>query len=131
MVKALSILNENYGNVYVQIGEPFSIKDYFGNRIDRSLHNFGPIQLQDLTKAESRQIVDLAHSIVDKQRELTVVTCFNLIAAVFNDHIVSASNPLSWKELVLDVTWLLSVMETLGAVVGLQGNLFYKWPQGM
>lgn len=123
-MKALSILNENYGNIYVRFGESFSVKDYFGREIDRSLHSFGPVQLQDLTLSETKQIIRLAHAIVDKQRELTVITCFNLVAAVLNNNIVNGKEPFTLENLVGEVSWLSSVLKKIGVVVAVNGSFF-------
>lgn len=121
--KALSILNENYGSVYVRFGKPFSVKDYFGSKVDRSLHSFGPVQLQDLTSSETKRIVRLAHAIVDEQRKLTVLTCFNLIAAVLNDNIVNGKKPLTLDKLISEVAWLRSVLNSLNVLVLVEGAL--------
>lgn len=123
-MKALRILNENHGNVYVNFGTPFSVKDYIGSKIDRSIHNFGPVHLQDLTPQESKQIVDLAHTIVDKQKDLTVLTCFNLVAAVVNNNLINGSKRLQLDWLVLEVSWFLSILEKLDVVVDIGGRFF-------
>jgi len=82
-IKAMSILKEDYGKVFINFGEPMSVSQALAGRVDRSIHSFGPIVLQDLTAAESRQVVSLAHEIVNRQRQLTVSLDFDGIFQLF------------------------------------------------
>ncbi|EEB19015.1 Dihydroxyacetone phosphate acyltransferase, putative [Pediculus humanus corporis] len=111
--KALSILNENYGNIYVNFGEPISLKEYFSTKIDRSKHCMGPVYLQQLSKEENDLIINLAYSIINEQRDLTVVNCFNLIASILNYYYKTSSNPLTVNELTTEVQWLFSQLKIL------------------
>lgn len=49
-----------------------SVAEALRGRVDRSVHAFGPLVLQDLTPCEGRQVVGLAHEIINRQRQLTV-----------------------------------------------------------
>lgn len=71
-IKALKILKEDYGKVFIQFGEPLSVSEALRGRIDRSVHSYGPVILQDLTPTESQHVVGLAHDIINRQRNLTV-----------------------------------------------------------
>lgn len=118
-LKALSILNDSYGYIYANFGEPLSVKEYFGRGIDRSIHNFGPVKLQDLTPNELQHIIHLAHNIIRKQQDLTILTCFNLVSIIINNHVMSCSTPLTLDNLVHDVEWLLPIMRGLNAEVAI------------
>ncbi|KAK6638891.1 hypothetical protein RUM43_007161 [Polyplax serrata] len=109
-LKALSILNENCGSVYAKFGEPISIKEYFGDTIDRSIHVLGPVHLQELSTTENKQIINLAHEIIRRQKKLTTLNYFNMIALILNNNIISCKEALSINDLLLEVNWISSIL---------------------
>lgn len=120
-------MKENYGNAYVNFGNAISIKDYFGDKINRSVHNTGPIHLQELTAAETKQIVKLAHTIIRKQRELTVINVFNLIALILNNNIKTSGDPVEINKLTEEVKWLFETVKVLvpkQTVLAINGKLY-------
>nr|XP_018901093.1 PREDICTED: dihydroxyacetone phosphate acyltransferase isoform X2 [Bemisia tabaci] len=96
LLKALHMLDEKYGNVYINFCKPFSAKVYLKNI---------PSQLSPIT--------DLAFTVVDRQQRSCVVSCFNLISMVLTNHLLVNDEPLYLKQLVSDVSWLRSVMQEL------------------
>ncbi|KAL0269875.1 UNVERIFIED_CONTAM: hypothetical protein PYX00_007463 [Menopon gallinae] len=126
LFKALTILNESYGNIYINFGEPLSVRNYFGSNIDRSIHNFGPVHMQELTSDESKQISQLAHNIVRKQQDLTVINCFNLVSTVINNHVMGCSMPLTLDGLIFEVEWLLPIIKGLNAIVAVEKNVVHS-----
>lgn len=109
----MSVLNKNYGKVYIKCGHPISVKEFFSDRIDRSIYNYGPVHLQELSPSTMKEISALAHKIVTEQRNLTVINSFNLIALVLNNTIMESSEPLSIADLADEFKWLLNVFEVL------------------
>ena len=97
----------------MNFGEPISLKEYFSTKIDRSKHCMGPVYLQQLSAEENDLIINLAYSIINEQRDLTVVNCFNLIASILNYYYKTSSNPLTVNELTTEVKWLFSQLKIL------------------
>ncbi|XP_050509840.1 dihydroxyacetone phosphate acyltransferase [Diabrotica virgifera virgifera] len=115
LFKSMKILKENFGNIYLHMDEPISVKEYFGDKINRSIHSIGPLHKQEVTVEEKRQLPPLAHEILKRQQNATVLTVFNLMAIIINNNLTYQTNRLTVKELVGEVTWIRSVVDKLGA----------------
>ncbi|XP_055545496.1 dihydroxyacetone phosphate acyltransferase [Wyeomyia smithii] len=119
LLKAMSILKENYGSIYFEFGEPISVKEYFGKDLNRAQHAMDPIHAQTLTKAELGMIQNLAFDVVHLQQEKIVLTAFHLISIYYNyQKYLGKSTTL--QELVEGLSNILDVFEDLGAVTTIQ-----------
>lgn len=61
--KALQILGQNFGNMYINFGEPISVRKYLGDNLDRLKHSQLPAHVQHLNKDELSVINQLAHHV--------------------------------------------------------------------
>lgn len=118
--KSLRILKENFGDIYIHVGEPISARRYFHD-LDRSAHNTIPSHLRELTPHEKALIPPLAHEIVLAQQKNSVVTPFNLAAIALNRNLANEHRPLTLTELEGEVRWLRGAVERSGAFVAAGG----------
>uniref|UniRef100_A0A182SC00 Phospholipid/glycerol acyltransferase domain-containing protein n=1 Tax=Anopheles maculatus TaxID=74869 RepID=A0A182SC00_9DIPT len=84
LLKALSIVRENFGTIYLEFGDPLSAKDYFGEGLNRTRHTIAPTFAQTLAKEERDAIQNLANDVVHLQQHRMVLTTFHLIALYYN-----------------------------------------------
>lgn len=109
-------LNDHYGNIYINLGEPFSLREYLGEKLATSEETLKPLDLQQLTTEQFKQVQDVANYAVSMQQESTAVTISNLISIVMMGSLVR--NELMTLELVLDkIEWLIQILRSLGASV--------------
>ncbi|XP_044263881.1 dihydroxyacetone phosphate acyltransferase [Tribolium madens] len=115
--KSLSIVKEKFGSIYFDFAEPISAKKFFGPNLDRTLHNLQPIHMQEITDYEKKLIPSLAHEIVYKQQKHCVITTFNLLAIVLHNNLTSGRSLLSVDEIIDEILWLRTIIQSLGAYV--------------
>ncbi|CAG2056109.1 unnamed protein product [Timema podura] len=114
LMKARNILREQYGKIHVTFGQPLDVREYCKERLERASHSMVPAHMDRLNPRETALCSELAHVIVARQRELTVLSPFNLVAITLG---LGSSLPL--PELLTEVLWLRSLLVSLGAVVDL------------
>lgn len=67
LIKALNVLDEKYGKIHVDFGEPISVRDFLNSQMfERSKHSLGPIHVQTLSDQEMAMIRVLSHHIVTR-----------------------------------------------------------------
>lgn len=83
LFKAIEIMDDCHGRMFVNFGKTMSLYDYFER--DRSIYSSPnePFSLA-LNKDRLQLINKLSYEIVDKQQKLIVLTTFNLISIYFN-----------------------------------------------
>ncbi|XP_017773571.1 PREDICTED: dihydroxyacetone phosphate acyltransferase [Nicrophorus vespilloides] len=118
--KSLSMVNEKYGSIYIDVGSPISVKDFFGSRLDKTKNHLIPQHLQILGPYEKKEISSFAEHIVNAQQHLTVLSAFNLIATVLNNNLLMRKNILRLDELVTDVMWIRNILDKFGALSNLK-----------
>nr|CAD7464329.1 unnamed protein product [Timema tahoe] len=114
LMKASNILREQYGKIHVTFGQPLDVREYCKERLERASHSMVPAHMDRLNPREIELCSELAHVIVARQRDLTVLSPFNLVAITLG---LGSSLPL--PELLTEVLWLRSLLVSLGAVVDL------------
>ncbi|KAF5285593.1 hypothetical protein FQA39_LY16562 [Lamprigera yunnana] len=113
--KSLSIIKEQYGNIYIDFGDPISARDFFGSLLNRSFHSIKPIYMQELTEEEKKLTSQLASDIIYKQQKHAVITTFNVIALGLTHNFALQRKETKLKNLVEDVTWINNIVKSLGA----------------
>lgn len=113
-IKSLKIVTENYGNVYMNFGQPISVKEWFADKITRRNHSLKPLHEQELTAEEKRIVVKFAYDIIHRQQRLTIITTFNLIALCLTNSI-KRNVALTLDELFDEIVWYKTVLEAQGA----------------
>lgn len=115
-LRALKKLDQKFGRMYVDFGEPISAKNFFGSNLDRIRHSNVAPYLQKLSKNEIALIKELGFEVVQKQQERIVITTFNLIA-YFYSYNVFLNTRLSLEQLCNGVLILKNIFDRLGAHV--------------
>lgn len=84
LLKARSVLDTNYGDVYVTFCEPMSMRQYFDANpaIDRSVHCMSTSF--QMTDDEKCAIQNMAHKIIKIQESRAVVNLWSLVALELN-----------------------------------------------
>ncbi|XP_045452934.1 dihydroxyacetone phosphate acyltransferase [Melitaea cinxia] len=115
LLKALHRLNDHYGNIYINLGDPVSIREFIG-RTNASSEMSKPLDLQELTADEFKSIQDVGDYMVTRQQDCTVVTISNLIAIVLMESLMK-NEVFSFEQVVEKIEWLIRVLRDLGASV--------------
>ncbi|XP_055640233.1 dihydroxyacetone phosphate acyltransferase [Toxorhynchites rutilus septentrionalis] len=119
LLKAMSILKDNYGSIYFEYGDPISVKEYFGADLNRFQHAANPSHVQTLTKSELALIQNLAFDVVHLQQEKIVLTTFHLISIYYN-YQKYLGKPVTLTELIEGLSFMLDIFKDLGAVTTIQ-----------
>lgn len=125
LFKSLSIIKESYGNIHLNFGQPISAKEFFGENLNKSRHNIGPINQQELNDFDRKIIPHLAHEIIHCQQELSTLNIINLIAIIINFNLTNSKVLLTSAELRAKVLWLKEALENLGANIW-SSNIDYE-----
>lgn len=118
LIKGIQILDERYGNVFMDFCDPISLRAYV-SEMSGGLLKY-TIRVPD---REQRQIVDLAHHIVDRQQKYSVLSCFNVLALVLSNHVTVGNTALPLAQTTKDVAWLSSILGLMGALVQVNKNV--------
>ncbi|CAH2250875.1 jg10239 [Pararge aegeria aegeria] len=119
LLKSLHRLNDHYGNIYINFGNPISVEEYFHRSAEikrRRTETLMPLDLQHLTAGQMEKVQDIADYIVTLQQECTVVTITNLLAIVLMESLMK-NEALKFDQVLEKVEWLIEVLRTLGASV--------------
>uniref|UniRef100_A0A336K3H7 CSON000074 protein n=1 Tax=Culicoides sonorensis TaxID=179676 RepID=A0A336K3H7_CULSO len=118
MLKAFSILSQNFGSIYFDFGQPFSVKEYLNGRVERFKHAIEPAHVQTLSKDELKVINSLAYDVVNFQQDKIIITVFNLMCFCFNFYKFKGKS-LSLELLCEEITSLQRIFRTFGAHLSL------------
>lgn len=119
--KALKIIDERFGRMYMDVGDPISVKEFFGKRSDQFHRASIPSYLQKLNRDEVQLIKKLANEVVYQQQRRIVITTFNMIAVLYT-HSINSQQPLNIAELSIAIPLLKTLFEKLGAHVATNIN---------
>lgn len=115
LFRSLSILREPqaHGHVYFNIAPPISAREYVNSSIRKM------VALAPNAKLPTEVVSKLAFEIINKHKENTVFTPFNLIAVLYNERVQSyPDDPYTIDTLVKDYCWLRDIMtHSLRAIV--------------
>uniref|UniRef100_A0A1A9Z3V3 Phospholipid/glycerol acyltransferase domain-containing protein n=1 Tax=Glossina pallidipes TaxID=7398 RepID=A0A1A9Z3V3_GLOPL len=120
--KALKIIDERFGKMYLDFGKPISVRDFFGHkdaqRIERATL---AAHLQQLNKNEIELIKKLANEIIYQQQRRIVINTFNLLSLYYSSQLYNQS-PVNIDELARGITLLKGLFQELGAHVSTNLN---------
>ncbi|XP_056635483.1 dihydroxyacetone phosphate acyltransferase isoform X2 [Diorhabda sublineata] len=117
LFKSMKILKEEFGNIYIHMDAPISVRKFFGNKINRGVHNLGPLYQQELTENEKNHLPSLAYEILNRHQKVSVVTVFNLIAIILNNNLSYDKTALTIEELTEEVEWIKNIIQHLGGFI--------------
>ncbi|XP_045486173.1 dihydroxyacetone phosphate acyltransferase [Pieris rapae] len=124
LIKALHTLNDHFGNIYINLGTPMSLKSYLGHST-LSSETLKPRDHQKLTDDQMRHVQRVADHVVTLQQENAVVTITNLLCIVLMDSLYMG-RVLGQDEVESQISWLIEVLQNLGALVferDVKGNM--------
>lgn len=121
-IKSLKIINESYGNIYIDFAEPISAKQFYKDSIDRSVHSIKPLHLEELTAHEKSRSSLLAYSILHTQQKHCVITTFNLLAVVLLNNFVSSGHILKLDDIIEKVVWFDGILKQFKAFTDLRNS---------
>ncbi|XP_055613347.1 dihydroxyacetone phosphate acyltransferase [Uranotaenia lowii] len=119
LLKAMSILKENYGSIYFEFGDPISVREYLGSDLNRIQHAVNPTHIQTLTKSELSLIQNLAFDVVHLQQQKIVLTTFHLISVYYN-YKKYLGKSITLDELIDGLALLHQIFNDLGAVTTIE-----------
>ncbi|XP_045528517.1 dihydroxyacetone phosphate acyltransferase [Pieris brassicae] len=124
LIKALHTLNDHFGNIYINLGTPMSLKSFLGHSTLTS-ETLKPRDLQKLTDDQMRHVQRVADHVVTLQQDNAVVTITNLLCIVLMDSLYKG-RVLGQNEVESQISWLIEVLQNLGASVfarDIKGNM--------
>lgn len=123
--KAITNLkNQNLGKIFFDFGDPMSVNDYLGKKVNRFKHAIEPAFVQKLDSDELHLITDLANEVVCRQQHKIVVMSFNLLALTYNEFTFTNSvGKLTLRELLRRLIDLIELFEALGAIVNVHKDI--------
>ncbi|KAI8425247.1 hypothetical protein MSG28_007044, partial [Choristoneura fumiferana] len=116
LLKALHRLNDNFGNIYINLGAPLSVREYLNNAASDNTERLKPVDLQQLTQAQFQNVQDIANYVITLQQRNTVATISNLLALVLMQSLMNGT-ALELNEVLKQVEWMVVVLRALGASV--------------
>lgn len=115
-LKALHSLNDHFGNIYINLGSPLSVREYLKNDTSHSKETLKPLDLQQLTPEQFKQVQSIADYVISLQQKNTVATISNLLSLVLMQSLMK-DRPLEFEEVIEEVGWMVKELRNLGATV--------------
>ncbi|KAF9414338.1 hypothetical protein HW555_007735 [Spodoptera exigua] len=117
-LKALHNLNDHFGNMYLNVGEPLSAREFYkqNSNVLNSSETSKPMDLQAVTPEQFKQVQSLADYVITLQQKNTVATISNLVALVLMQSLMK-NEPLKLDEVYTEVEWMIQELRILGAKV--------------
>ncbi|XP_067646131.1 dihydroxyacetone phosphate acyltransferase isoform X2 [Eurosta solidaginis] len=120
--KALKIIDERFGKMYLDFGTPISAREFFGHTgADRMQRATMGAHLQKLDKLELDLIKNLANEVIYQQQRRIVISTFNLLCLCYASQLYAESSA-NMDELAHGITELKCMFEELGAHVATDQN---------
>ncbi|XP_054747510.1 dihydroxyacetone phosphate acyltransferase [Anastrepha obliqua] len=120
--KALKIIDERFGKMYLDFGAPISVREFFGHTAsDRMQRAAMGAHLQKLDKHELDLIKKLANEVIYQQQRRIVISTFNLLCLYYASQLYVGCS-VNIEELARGITKLKYLFEELGAHVATDLN---------
>ncbi|XP_036323315.1 dihydroxyacetone phosphate acyltransferase [Rhagoletis pomonella] len=120
--KALKIIDERFGKMYLDFGAPISVREFFGHTgADRMQRAAVGAHLQKLDKRELDLIKKLANEVIYQQQRRIVISTFNLLSLYYASQLY-AEHSVNIDKLACGISELKYLFEELGAHVATDLN---------
>uniref|UniRef100_A0A8C1WXU8 Si:ch73-21k16.5 n=1 Tax=Cyprinus carpio TaxID=7962 RepID=A0A8C1WXU8_CYPCA len=120
LLKARTVLKENYGCMHVFFGNPVSVRDLVKGKINHRQYNLVPRDLPMKPSKEMQEFVSgLAHTIIRLQERNVVLSAWNLMAVVLLQNLQGIDLDL----LTQKTLWLRRLAQRFGAHL--------RWPENV
>ncbi|XP_075993865.1 dihydroxyacetone phosphate acyltransferase [Genypterus blacodes] len=118
LMKASTVLQEDYGSMHVNFGRPLSVRQLTEGKINRCHYNLTPRGLPQKPSEEAQDCVSwLAHVAVRAQEEGSILSPFSLMACLMLQAPTTTiiEEGLAWEQLTQNTLWLRKLALDLGA----------------
>ncbi|XP_063713156.1 dihydroxyacetone phosphate acyltransferase-like [Symsagittifera roscoffensis] len=114
MLKARKVLDENFGNIYINFGQPFSLREAAYNRVDRSRFACTPLFDQFVSEESELFVQELSLYAIARIQENIYIQPWHLIASVlFNYAFCNHNRALPAMLLVEKVNQLSNLLKNV------------------
>ncbi|XP_023175909.2 dihydroxyacetone phosphate acyltransferase [Drosophila hydei] len=120
--KALKIIDERFGKMFLDFGAPISVREFFGHDSTQRMQRSGlGGSLQKLNRQEIELVKQLANEIIYQQQRRIVITTFNLLSLYYASKLYGQCS-VNLDELSRGILHLKRIFEKLGAHVSTSTN---------
>lgn len=120
--KALKIIDERFGKMFLDFGAPISVREFFGHDSTQRMQRAGlGGSLQKLNRQEIELVKQLANEIIYQQQRRIVITTFNLLTLYYASKLYGQCTA-NVDELSRGILHLKRIFEKLGAHVSTSAN---------
>ncbi|XP_002056467.4 dihydroxyacetone phosphate acyltransferase [Drosophila virilis] len=120
--KALKIIDERFGKMFLDFGEPISVREFFGHDSTQRMQRAGlGGQLQKLNRQEIELVKQLANEIIYQQQRRIVISTFNLLSLYYASQLYG-QRCVNLDEVSAAILHLKRIFEQLGAHVSTSTN---------
>ncbi|KTF95330.1 hypothetical protein cypCar_00006280 [Cyprinus carpio] len=124
LLKARTVLKENYGCMHVFFGNPVSVRDLVKGKINHRQYNLVPRDLPMKPSKEMQEFVSgLAHTIIRLQERNVVLSAWNLMAVVLLQNLQGIDLDL----LTQKTLWLRRLAQRFGAHLRWPDDIFHNF----
>ncbi|SPP83550.1 dihydroxyacetone phosphate acyltransferase isoform X2 [Drosophila guanche] len=120
--KALKIIDERFGKMFLDFGDPISVREFFGHDSGQRMQRAGVGgHLQKLNRQEIELIKQLANEIIYQQQRRIVINTFNLLSLYYASQLY-AQRSSNIDELSRGLLHLKRIFNQLGAHVSIKAS---------
>ncbi|KAM8704500.1 hypothetical protein ACLKA7_009017 [Drosophila subpalustris] len=115
--KALKIIDERFGKMFLDFGAPISAKEFFGHHSGERMQRAGlGGSLQKLNRQEIELVKQLANEIIYQQQRRIVISTFNMLCLLYASKLYG-QHSVNLDELARGILHMKRIFEQLGAHV--------------
>lgn len=120
--KALKIIDERFGKMFLDFGAPISVREFFGHENGQRVRRAGlGGSLQKLNRQEIDLVKQLANEIIYQQQRRIVISTFNLLSLCYASKLYGQLS-VGLDDLAQSILHLKRIFEQLGAHVSTTAN---------
>ncbi|KAF1764233.1 hypothetical protein GCK72_004180 [Caenorhabditis remanei] len=124
LLKAREILNNTHGSCFLTFGDPISVRDHFGVSLHRNTFVCQPDSQFVLDNQAKVEIKKFAHHVVEIHNKNAVITVWSVACMVILQTFDRDDQAtLTYSTVYSGVEDLITLLNQLGTVVNIQGNL--------
>ncbi|KAK3876086.1 hypothetical protein Pcinc_019098 [Petrolisthes cinctipes] len=123
LLKATSILKENYGDIYITVGDAVSVREFLEPLVDRHLSVATPSHLAPLSRPELSACESLGYHMLRKIQQGVVTSVWSVMCIHLQRVLSTGQWSLPFDTLVQETAWLIDLLKRIGAVISVEGGV--------